>query len=152
MKATSYMDDSRIVHLFKAGVQANQVPSDIISLYIYGSAVKNRLRDDSDVDIAMLTKYHVDAIGRIELIASVEAVATSILMGIGIRNETSVFDLRSRHASIEIVYNIVTTGVVFYSIDEEERIRFEISAMGQYFDFIPYLKKLREARYGQYVL
>ncbi len=124
------------------------MPNDIAAIYLYGSVVKGRLRADSDIDIAMLPFYDVDAFRRLELISKVEGIFTSLLREIGIEREVSILDLRDKYVSLQLQYNIITKGVLVYEKDTSERLEFENAVKREYFDFEPYLRFLREKKYG----
>ena len=55
--------------------------------------------------------------------------------------QTDVIILNS--ASIETAYQAVTTGALVYEADRENRLEYEAVLRGLYFDFKPFLEKLR---------
>ena len=48
---------------------SSAVSEELVALYLYGSSVKGRLREESDVDIAILPSHKIDDEERLVLIA-----------------------------------------------------------------------------------
>lgn len=46
-------------------------------------------------------------------------------------------------ASLEMAYEIITTGRLLFESDVELRLQYEIKIKGMYFDFQPFLSELR---------
>jgi hypothetical protein len=46
-------------------------------------------------------------------------------------------------ASLEMAYEIITTGHLLFESDVELRLQYEIKIKGMYFDFQPFLSELR---------
>ncbi|HEX8949575.1 MAG TPA: nucleotidyltransferase domain-containing protein [Dissulfurispiraceae bacterium] len=136
------------VSAIKEKLQQNAVSGKIAALYLYGSAVQGRLRIDSDIDIALLASYEVDAAERLALISVVESVVSRLLREGGFRQEISVADLRGKYMSISLQYKIITEGMLVYEGDRGQRIDFENAVKGEYFDFVPFLKYLRRRKRG----
>jgi predicted nucleotidyltransferase len=124
------------------------MPEGIVAIYLYGSAIKGKLRVDSDVDLAILSSYDLKDTERLELISKVEGAVTSILRGFGMKYEISVVDMRGRYMSVMLQYKIVTEGIPVYEADPAQRVEFENALKGEYFDFQPYISSLRRKKYG----
>jgi len=60
----------------------------------------------------------------------------------------SILDMRGRYVSVQLLYKIVTEGVLIYERDVAQRREFENAVKREYFDFGPYLVSLRERKYG----
>ncbi|MEM1973813.1 MAG: nucleotidyltransferase domain-containing protein [Thermoplasmata archaeon] len=125
-----------------------KIPDEIVTLYIYGSILKGNLRRDSDIDAAFLPHYKVSKSKALELIAIVEHIFTSIFRKFGIQNEVSVLNMRGKYVSIELLFNIIRTGVCVYEKSQDEHFEFKNFVMREYLDFKPFLETLRAKRYG----
>lgn len=125
-----------------------KIPEKIIALYIYGSILKGKLRTDSDIDVAFLPHYKVSEAKALELISIIEHIFTSIFRKFGIQNEVSVLNMRGKYVSIELLFNIIQTGVCIYEKSQDEHLEFKNFVIREYFDFKPFLYKLRIEKYG----
>jgi predicted nucleotidyltransferase len=137
-----------IINILRSQIKHVSMPLRIEAIYLYGSAIKGRLREDSDIDIAILTSYDAEGSERLELISKAEAIFTSPLKKLGIQQEISVFDLRDKYASVQLQYKVITEGIALYTKDVSERLEFENAVKREYFDFEPYLSSLRKRKYG----
>jgi len=124
------------------------VPEELIALYLYGSAVKGRLREESDVDIAILPSHKINDEERLVLIAKIEGIIDKLLKEGGRRREISILDLRGKFVPLSLQYKVITEGVLLYEKNTLERIEFENNIKGEYFDFRPFLQHLRKKKYG----
>lgn len=124
------------------------IPSGVIALYLYGSILKGRLRKESDIDIAMLSDHRIAPEERLRLIAEIEAVSGKLLRPMGFTHDISVLDMRAPYVSIELLYRIVTEGICVYDGAHDQRLEYEAIVKAEYFDFIPFIRALRQRRYG----
>ena len=111
----------------------------IVSVYLFGSILKGNAGKTSDIDLAFLLDektYKSDAI-----IAMSPAHLIAAKVGMQLDRETDVTILNS--ASLEIAYEVVTTGKFIFEIDPDLRMEYEIKIKGMYFDFRPFLEELR---------
>lgn len=131
-----------------SGMKEAPMPDGIAALYAYGSVVRGTFRNDSDIDIAMLPSYTTNDIERLRLMSHGEAIVRSALNKIGMRREVSILDMRGKYISLQLLYHIITEGIVLYQSATAERIFFELAVKREYFDFIPYLFSLRKRKYG----
>jgi len=141
----------KIVDLLQKSKSKNlaaSIPEKIAAIYLYGSSISGRLREESDIDIAILPLHDTTGEERLVLIAKIEAIVSKILKENGISREVSIADLRGRFIPITLQYKIVTEGILLYQRDAVERSEFENAVKREYFDFIPYLEYLREKIYG----
>lgn len=137
-----------IANILTSRLNQYLVPEGIVAIYLYGSAIKGELREDSDIDLAILPSYDFNDMERLELISKVEGAVTSILRESGMKYEISVVDMRGRYTSLMLQYKIVTEGIRVYEADPVQRIEFENALKGEYFDFQPYISSLRRKKYG----
>lgn len=108
--------------------------------YLYGSVLHpEKFRHKSDIDLAFLlypSLYKKDP-----LISSAPAYMAATEIGLMANRQTDVIILNA--ASIETAYQAVTTGIVLYEADHENRLEYESLVRGLYFDFKPFLQNLR---------
>jgi len=113
----------------------------ILAVYLFGSVLDNeKIKNNSDIDLAFLVDrvpYKQDP-----FIASTPAYLAATKIGLMLDRKTDVIVLNS--ASIETAYQILTTGKVIFEADHDKRIEYEIVVKGLYFDFKPFLDKLRQ--------
>ncbi len=129
--------EHRIAACISDSVEARQ---SIKTVYLYGSVLhQDKFRPNSDIDLAFLLTpalYKQDP-----LIYSAPAyMAANEISGM-LNRKTDVVILNA--ASIETAYLAVTTGIVIYEADHENRLEYEAALRGMYFDFKPFLQQLR---------
>lgn len=139
--------DMKISENIKLKLKGFLFPDTIAAVYLYGSIVKGNLRQDSDVDIAILISPHVKDMEKLKLISKVEGIFTSLVKGIGLHHEVSVLDLTGRYVSYELQYKVITEGISLYTGDMMKKLEFENTVKGEYFDFSPFLQSLRKRKY-----
>lgn len=137
--------DEELLQL-KSGLE--DIPSDVIALYLYGSILKDRLREDSDLDIAMLADHSIAPEERLRLIAEIEAIFGKLFRFMGFNQDISILDMRAPYVSIELLYSVITKGVCIYERSHDERLEYEATVKTEYFDFMPFIRELRKKRYG----
>ena len=67
-------------------------------------------------------------------------------MGASLERTVDVTVLNS--ASLEIAYEVVTSGECLFESDPERRLEYELKIRGMYFDFRPFIHELRRERLG----
>jgi len=139
---------SRIIKHLKSNSNTFLKLEGLTAIYLYGSVISGRLREESDIDIAILPSYKTTTDERLELISKVEDSISSLLKKIGVKRDLSILDLREKYISLVLQYKIITEGILLYENNKKERLEFENTIKGEYFDFIPFLKSLKERRYG----
>ena len=134
------MDDiSTITKFLRNQIAEMRGETSIVSVYLFGSILKGNAGKTSDIDLAFLLDekaYKSDAI-----IAMSSAHLIAAKVGTQLDRETDVTILNS--ASLEIAYEVVTTGKCLFEIDQDLRMEYEIKIKGMYFDFRPFLEELR---------
>jgi len=134
-----YTDSAIILKNARKSFEAVLPDSAIIAVYIFGSQVKGPVQNASDIDIAVLfdeTAYKNDPIG-----TSAPAYLAATRTGLATASKTDVTILNT--ASLEIAYEVITSGICLVQTDGEKRIAYEIALRGMYFDFKPFLEKIR---------
>lgn len=142
------MKSRHMTELLISKMKEIPMPESIAAMYVYGSIVPGRLRNDSDIDIAILPSFETNDFEKLQLISKVAAIITSALKTIGTDREVSVLDMRGRYVSLQLLYKIITEGTLIYDSDSTQRIDFENAIKRDYFDFEPYLLGLRKRKYG----
>lgn len=124
------------------------IPEGVEAIYLYGSIVKNRVRADSDIDVAMLPSYGIDDFEKLELISKIQSIFASLFLKEGFKQEVSVLDLRGKYSSFQLLYKVITAGVLVFERDRLQRLDFENAVKREYFDFEPFLRLLRKEKHG----
>lgn len=115
-----------------------------IVIYLFGSAAKNRLREDSDIDIAFLTDNDVDFY---ECFMKAQELADIF------NREVDLINLNT--SSTVFKAQVVGTGKRIYCTDETKRMYFEMRVLKSYVmlneEREVILKKIKERRtvYGK---
>ena len=133
-----------LVQNFKAEKLAFSIPEEIVAIYLYGSVITGRLREESDIDIAILPLHDTTGVERLVLIAKMESIVSKILKEKSILREISIADLRGRFIPITLQYKIVTEGTLLYEKDAIERSEFENAVKREFFDL--FLVKISQNR------
>lgn len=106
--------------------------ADVIAVYLFGSVARGTEDHLSDVDLAVLLRPGIpkQQMWRLE---DALAVEVSSILG---TDEVDFFvvNLVPLHAQFEII----ATGRLLYSADEDVRAEFEVWVMNRYWDFEPY--------------
>ncbi len=139
---------NRLIHSLKSNLSTLTIPVDVKAIYLYGSMVSGRIRKDSDLDVAILLSHKLNHFRRLELISKIESIFTSCLVESGLKQEVSVLDLRGKYVSFQLQYRVLTEGILVFERDPSQRLEFENAVKREYFDFLPFLKFLRKAKYG----
>ena len=114
--------------------------SAIVAGYLFGSSITDNARTDSDIDLAFLLDHKAYKLDPLAASAPCYMAATKV--GMRLKKETDVIILNA--SSLEIAYDVVTSGLCFLETDLEKRLDYEIALRGMYFDFKPFLDELRE--------
>ncbi len=117
----------------------------MVAVYLFGSCLNSDTREASDIDLAFLLdgeSYKSDPIG-----AMSPAHLIAAQVGVKYDKETDVTILNS--SSLEIAYEVVTTGKCLFELDPDMRMEYELKIKGMYFDFRPFLEELRAKSLAQ---
>jgi predicted nucleotidyltransferase len=120
-------------------IKAHAPSSLVVAVYVFGSFVRSDFKESSDIDLAFLVDEQGYKKDPFEATAPVHMVAAGTSVALG--RETDVLVLNS--ASLEMAYEIITTGFCIFEIDPDVRLEYEIKIKGMYFDFHPFLSELR---------
>jgi predicted nucleotidyltransferase len=142
------MQVNEILRKVRSGKIYRPIPKEIVALYLYGSSVTGKLRNESDIDIAFLPSHKTAKEERLIIMAKVEGMIEKLLREIGVSREISVLDLREKYVSVSLQYKVITEGLLIYEKDALERLEFENTVKREYFDFVPYLRSMRKRKYG----
>jgi uncharacterized protein len=111
----------------------------IKAVYLFGSHADGTATRRSDIDLAFLFEeagYRADPL---DLFFRAQVIAANL--GESLRRKTDAVLLNS--SSLEMAYEIVTTGVCVYEADRDDRAVYEARVMGLWFDFKPFVEELR---------
>jgi predicted nucleotidyltransferase len=128
-----------IKHEMTRLIKAHATPGLVVAVHVFGSSLRSDFRDASDIDLAFLVDEQSYKKDPFEATAPAHMIAAGI--GVALGRETDVLVLNS--ASLEMAYEIITTGFCIFEIDPDVRLEYEIKIKGMYFDFHPFLSELR---------
>ncbi len=107
---------------------------DTQAIYLFGSAAAGRLRDDSDVDVAVLLPHvRAKALGSIAL----SDLAFDLMKAL--RRDVDLINLRE--VSTVLQFEVIKNGIVLFCADENALDEFEMYTLSFY-------QKLNEERAG----
>jgi predicted nucleotidyltransferase len=112
-------------------------PSDILTVYLYGSVARGEARDASDVDVAILFRDnppHTLEHPSIRLAADLER-------RLGLPADVVVLN----DAPPDLIHRVLRDGSLLVDRDPGARIRFEIKSRNEFFDLQPILRRYRRA-------
>ena len=107
--------------------------------YLHGSVARGEATPLSDVDIALVCDEGLSPRERLEIILHVTA-ELSRRAGIGDADVRIIND-----APLVLQGRVVCDGVLLYARDEADRIAYETRTRDEYFDFLPFHRRLQEA-------
>ena len=119
-----------------------QLKDRVVAVFLFGSFLKRSPKGTSDIDLAFLVDekhYASDPV-----MACAPAYMTATRVGMALDMETDVTILNS--SSLEIAYEIITTGRCLHATDQDRRLEYECKIRGMYFDFKPFIIELRSNR------
>jgi predicted nucleotidyltransferase len=132
---TNHIIETMKTFLIKSSVQEPE----IIAVYLFGSYLKEKPRKGSDIDLAFLFDrefYKKDSYRAFSVVQIMGANLGDIIgkaVDISLLNKASLF----------FSYEVISTGICLYEKNSKERILYEIAIKGQYYDFKPFIMKLR---------
>ena len=109
------------------------------TVYVFGSYALGTATDQSDIDLAFHFQEQAYKQDPLEAFAFANIIAAEIGELLG--KKTDVVLLNG--SSLEMAYEIVTTGICVYETDPDSRVEHEATLMGLWFDFKPFLLGLR---------
>lgn len=120
---------------------------DIITVYLFGSTVKNRERKDSDLDLAVLFSEGMDNYQRFEAKLQIANELED-----HIKAKTDIVDLRS--AALFFIHQVMKNKILLFDRDTYGRVSFEVNYRKEFFDHLPIyeqyhrqsIKRLRERK------
>ncbi|MBN1930202.1 MAG: nucleotidyltransferase domain-containing protein [Desulfobacterales bacterium] len=113
--------------------------SPIVAVYLFGSYAKGKEKAHSDMDLAFLFDEKAYKADPFEVTG--QAYVTALQIGTKFGKETDAVILNS--SSIELAYEAVTSRCCIYDADSDSRFEYEARVRGMYYDFMPFLVKLR---------
>ena len=94
-----------------------------IAIYLFGSASRNELREDSDIDLGFLTHYdvYIDEYSKFMLAQELADIFKRDVDLVHVNSSSCVF-------KVQVTYY----GKVIYSINDNERMLFEMRTLKEY--------------------
>lgn len=117
----------------------SEVPS-VEAVYLFGSHARGEAHEASDIDLAFL--FEEEAYKKDPFESFARASIVSARIGDSLRKSSDVTVLNG--SSLEIAYEIITTGICVYERDCEKKTAYEVRVMGLWYDFKPFLEELRK--------
>ena len=109
------------------------------AVYIFGSAIKDTTRMDSDIDIAFLSENQGNAYNNFMLSQTLAAQ---------LKRDVDLIDLK--HATTVLQMQIIANGYIILSIDEKKRTFFEMVVYKNYAKLneerAPVLDRIKESK------
>lgn len=113
--------------------------SSVLVVYLFGSCARKSAAEESDLDLAFLVDHKVYNSNPSKAVSPAFMIATRIGMKFGKETDVSILN----GGSVEMAYEVVTTGRCIYEADPDTRLEYEAKVRGMYFDFKPFLTELR---------
>ena len=111
----------------------------ILVVYLFGSVLKKKLETASDVDFAFLLKTKEYIHDPIQSSYPPYRIASEISLKFNKKTDVTILN----SSSLEIAYEVITTGRCIYEYDMDIRLEYEAKIRGMYLDFRPFLMDLR---------
>lgn len=96
---------------------------DPIVIYLFGSAARNELREDSDIDIAFLTEYNSSTDPYVCFMKSQELADI-------LNRDVDLINLNESSTVFKV--QVINNGKILYCKDETERLYFEMRSFKEY--------------------
>ena len=111
----------------------------ILLAYLHGSAARGEMTPSSDVDIAIVCDEATSPRQRLHLILDVSA-ELSRQAGIAEADVRVIND-----APLVFRGRVACEGILLYARDRAQRIEFETRTRDEYFDYLPFHRRLQDA-------
>ena len=111
---------------------------EVLSAYLFGSAASDKLRSDSDVDIAVILDKAIPSNSYFDYRLSAMSDVSRLLH----REVDIIVFNEARHV---LAHQILKYGIRIFERNKERSRSLEARALMEYFDFLPYRKKCEEA-------
>ena len=111
----------------------------IKAVYLFGSCLLEEVKEESDIDLALLIDREIYKSDPLKAIRPAYSISTRL--GMSLKKEADVTILNA--SSLEMAYEIITTGKCIFEFDLDLRLEYENTIKGMYFDFRPFLTELR---------
>ena len=107
--------------------------------YLHGSAARGEATPSSDVDIALVCDEETSPSQRLRLMLDVSAELS---------RQTSIAEADVRiinDAPLVFRGRVASEGILLYARDDAQRIEFETRTRDEYFDYLPFHRRLQDA-------
>ncbi len=133
---------SNINTLLRKQIAEMRGETSIVSVYLFGSLLKDNAGKTSDIDLAFLLDEKVYKSDPIITMSPAHLIAAKVGMQFDMESDVTILN----SASLEIAYEVITSGKCVYESELDLRLEYEIKIKGMYFDFKPFLEDLRSKR------
>lgn len=113
---------------------------EVLVAYLYGSFTRKEANEKSDMDIGLLLKDNFKPDPLYEAKLSIE-----FDKNLGVETEIRILNNRE----ITFLHQVLKYGVLLFSRNERERIRFETDTYSRYLDFKPFYEGYNKIRQGR---
>jgi len=127
------MNDKEVLEKIKTYFGKND---DVVTVYLFGSRVKDCARQTSDLDLAVLFRENMDSIQRFEQKLQIANELEDL-----VETKIDLVDLKS--ADLFFIYQIMKNKVILLDKDTSSRVSFEVNNRKRYFDFMRYYHQYR---------
>jgi predicted nucleotidyltransferase len=110
------------------------IRSGLVAAYLYGSTARGAV-DPGDLDVAVMFEPEVDGFS--------EALALNVDLELATSRPADVHDFAA--LPVDIQFRVLCEGIVVVDNDTRTRVRREVAAQLAYYDFQPYLDRIRNA-------
>ena len=73
------MEIKDLLRKLKSKELTPSIPEEIVAIYLYGSSITEKVREESDIDIAILPLHNTTGEERLILIAKIEGIVSKTL-------------------------------------------------------------------------
>jgi predicted nucleotidyltransferase len=113
--------------------------SPVVAIYLFGSSAKESGAEESDLDLAFLLDHKAYDSNPLRAVSPAFMIATRTGMRFGKESDVTILN----GSSVEMAYEVVTSGQCIYEDASNPRLEYEAKIRGMYFDFRPFLLELR---------
>ncbi len=110
---------------------------EVLVAYLYSSFAKGNANEKSDIDIGVLLRDNYEADPLYEAKISIEFDKS-----LGIETEARILN----NKNIIFLHQVLKHGVLLFSRNERERIKFETDTYSRYLDFKPFYEEYNKIR------
>ena len=111
----------------------------VLLVYLHGSAARGEMTPSSDVDIAIVSDEKISPHQRLRIMLDVSAELS---------RQTGIAEADGRvinDAPLVFRGRVACEGILLYARDKAQQIEFETRTRDEYFDYLPFYRRLQDA-------